>query len=555
MDIHAKFIMKKVKMYKWTPPPKGTLMLNSYGSVKEERVTYQEMYDLKRGLEHCIQLGQQMIHLGRPTRVQIDWLQTVTFSNLPEEFIVFIERDAKGDWCIRIWCNWQPPDAGYMLLDSTDNSEGGYGGVIRDHVDVGTCAVCNNGKKKLVSINHHEQSLQLPNYNLATLTLQNQNVPNFPIKGLAEFRKTELQRLHPSNSHDGLFWGGFWYSYGYLCVFYLLDDTASVYFCSSLESLSSLLNLSPTIVGVTLLSFGNGAPDVLATIVSFQGSRAKGVGFNSVLGGATFVSCVVVGVISITMDSQRIVVYKLDFVRDVCFFFLGLSVLLLIMVFGKINLWGALGFTSLYFVYILVVYITHSRWKIDRESELGIPILCSIKNGREKDAGISVLCSRDNESEVIIIDREVLKANGYKEIGENKCFGSKSRVIFANMLYILEFPLYLPRRLTIPIVSEERWCKPFAIALCYYQKESSKTILILFVSGGVVGVVLGILTFVTTQRSSPPKKFLLPWLVGGFLMSVSWSYLTTQELVALLVSCGYILGISPSILGHQREYF
>ncbi|KAF6147973.1 hypothetical protein GIB67_024148 [Kingdonia uniflora] len=244
--------------------------------------------------------------------------------------------------------------------------------------------------------------------------------------------------------------------------------------------------------------------------MSFQGFGAKGVGFNSVLGGATFVSCVVVRVISITMDSRRMAIYKLNFVRDVCFFFLGLSVLLVIMVFEKINLWGALGFTSLYFVYILVVYITHSRWKIDRESELGIPILCSIKNGREKDAGIPVLCSRDNESEVIFIDREVLEANGYKEIGENECFGSKSRVILANLLYILEFPLYLPRRLTIPVVSEERWCKLFAVALCCYQKESSKTILILFVSGGVVGVVLGILTFVTTQSSSPPKKFLLP---------------------------------------------
>ncbi|KAF6134232.1 hypothetical protein GIB67_010031 [Kingdonia uniflora] len=341
-----------------------------------------------------------------------------------------------------------------------------------------------------------------------------------------------------------------------LVLFYLLGDTASVYFCSSLESLSTLLKLSPTIAGVTLLSFGNGAPDVFASIVSFQGSGAKGVGFNSVLGGATFVSCVVVGVISIVMGSRRIAVYKLDFVRDVCFFFLGLSVLLLIMIFGKINLWGALGFTSLYFVYILVVYITHSRWKIDRESELGIPILSSI----EKHAGIPVLCSRDKESEVIIIDREVFEANGYKEIGENESFGSKSRVTFANLLYILEFPLYLPRRLTIPVVSEEKWSKPFAVisvtlapvllvALCCYQKESSKTILVLFVSGGVVGVILGILTFVTTQSSSPPKKFLLPWLVGGFVMSVSWSYLTAQELVALLVSCGYILGISPSILG------
>ena len=32
-------------------------------------------------------------------------------------------------------------------------------------------------------------------------------------------------------------------------------------------------------------------------------------------------------------------------------------------------------------------------------------------------------------------------------------------------------------------------------------------------------------------------------------MSVTWSYITAQELVGLLVSLGYICGISPSILG------
>ncbi|KAF6159496.1 hypothetical protein GIB67_032267 [Kingdonia uniflora] len=90
------------------------------------------------------------------------------------------------------------------------------------------------------------------------------------------------------------------------------------------------------------------------------------------------------------------------------------------------------------------------------------------------------------------------------------------------------------------VVGEER--ETYAT---YWAKQTSEEL--------YLGV--GILTFVTTQSSSPPKKFLLPWLVGGFVMSMSRSYLTAQELVALLVSCGYILGISPSILGHQREYF
>ncbi|MCE3214771.1 sodium/calcium exchanger protein [Datura stramonium] len=94
-----------------------------------------------------------------------------------------------------------------------------------------------------------------------------------------------------------------------------------------------------------------------------------------------------------------------------------------------------------------------------------------------------------------------------------------------HFLAALELPLYLPRRLTIPVVREESWSKPMAT----YSRN--------------VAFLLCLL------KSSPPKKCLLIWLLGGFLMSTTWTYILAQELVSLLVSFGYILGINPSILG------
>ena len=48
-------------------------------------------------------------------------------------------------------------------------------------------------------------------------------------------------------------------------LFYLLGDTAEEYFCPTVAKISSLLKLSPSTAGVTLLAFGNGKERSLRT--------------------------------------------------------------------------------------------------------------------------------------------------------------------------------------------------------------------------------------------------------------------------------------------------
>ncbi|KAL2335123.1 hypothetical protein Fmac_016336 [Flemingia macrophylla] len=335
-----------------------------------------------------------------------------------------------------------------------------------------------------------------------------------------------------------------------LVLFYLLANTTSEYFCPSLESLSKLLRLSPTIAGVTLLSLGNGACDVFSSLVSFQGSGTRSIGFNTVLGGVSFVSCVVVGSVSIATRKRGVQVVKSAFVRDVYFLLLVILTLFGILVYGRINVLGAIGFTLMYAVYVVIVYVSSTRWK-----EGG--------GGGDAESGSISSCRNDLSLSVPLLKKGPIDCveNGAQNIETQYCYLRYSMCRVS--LFILEMPLYLPRRLTIPIVCEDRWSKVCAVSSAilspvllsflwrspYNGNSDFSKNLIAYGIGLLVGIIFGVTAFFTTKMSGPPKKCLFPWLAGGFVMSVTWSYIIAQELVGLLVSIGYICRISPSILG------
>lgn len=82
--------------------------------------------------------------------------------------------------------------------------------------------------------------------------------------------------------------------FGCIC-FYLMSDTANKYLSQGLTNISDKLNLSQNLAGVTLLAIGNGANDVVSSIIASHGEDSEGldVAIAALLGGGLFVSCLV----------------------------------------------------------------------------------------------------------------------------------------------------------------------------------------------------------------------------------------------------------------------
>ncbi|KAL3623578.1 hypothetical protein CASFOL_032394 [Castilleja foliolosa] len=363
-----------------------------------------------------------------------------------------------------------------------------------------------------------------------------------------------------------------------LALFYLLGNTAADYFCYSLEKLSGLLKLPPTVAGVTLLPLGNGAPDVFASIAAFVGTDSGEVGLNSVLGGAVFVTCIVVGVVSLCVAEKDIKIDKRCFFRDVGFFLVSLVSLLIILVVGKVSVGGAIAFVLIYIVYALFVVggeIVRKHGRRLKTLGLAIPLLPVTGDESVDEDGFLSNGSNDGvphllphwmwASHVAVFSNEVARTG---ECEKPKCLwgwndndnNSESQSYFSCscLCSLLELPLSIPRRLTIPIVEEERWSKNYAVASAFFapillsfiwsSSGDHRARGIVFIFGALVGCTFGLLAVVYTKSDHPPRKFLLPWVLGGFLMSIVWFYIVANELVALLVALGVILKIKPSVL-------
>lgn len=167
---------------------------------------------------------------------------------------------------------------------------------------------------------------------------------------------------------------------------YTLSSTADVYLSPALETMTTKFRLSDSLAGVTLLAFGNGAPDVFSSISAAKDSNSDGKldavkPLSIVLGGTFFItSCVVflsVRAANLNEDPngppiRMIKVTPRYFIRDVVFYMITCIYLLTVMLaVGYFDIFLAIGLLLIYAIYVVVVVVqSNMGTKTENEQEV-----------------------------------------------------------------------------------------------------------------------------------------------------------------------------------------
>ncbi|XP_030621985.1 mitochondrial sodium/calcium exchanger protein [Chanos chanos] len=351
-------------------------------------------------------------------------------------------------------------------------------------------------------------------------------------------------------------------------LFLVLGLIASDFFCPNLSAISSTLQLTHNVAGVTFLALGNGAPDVFSAIAAFSQPRTAGLAIGALFGAGIFVTTVVAGSVALV---KPFTVASRPFLRDVIFYMAAVFWTFLILYKGHIVLGEALGYLSLYGVYVFVVVLSTYIYNRQKRSPNGpvhstedVPVFQS--DDSYDDNPVRSIQAQDEEYQPLLAFTESTTQIFLSSINpvDQRQWRRKSWAWKA--LKVLKCPLEVLLLLTVPVVDADRedrnWNRPLN---CLHLITSPLVCVLTFNSGAyglyliegefpvwaltaLIGLFLaGIVFFTTSNEERPPYHFLFSLL--GFVVSALWINTVASEVVSLLHMMGVVFRLSNTVLG------
>ncbi|GBF97359.1 Ca2+:cation antiporter family [Raphidocelis subcapitata] len=140
-------------------------------------------------------------------------------------------------------------------------------------------------------------------------------------------------------------------------TFGFLLTAAERFFCPALEYIADRLKLPPAVAGATLLSFGNGAPDVFTMLAAVKQMDlpAIGMALSEPVGGGLFTSNVVfAAVVLLSTRSHQVQVHPAFIMKDLAFYLFALVSILVAISDSKVEWYEASLLALSYVAYVAV---------------------------------------------------------------------------------------------------------------------------------------------------------------------------------------------------------
>ncbi|CAK9795769.1 Mitochondrial sodium/calcium exchanger protein [Anthophora quadrimaculata] len=385
-----------------------------------------------------------------------------------------------------------------------------------------------------------------------------------------------------------------------LYLFLILGTTADNFFCPSLAVIASVLRLSDSIAGVTILAFGNGAPDIFTSIVS--GSEEGIIMFTELIGAGVFVTAIIAG--SVAMVKPFRVPLK-PLMRDACFYIVSVCWISYVVRDETVYLWEAFSFVFFYIFFIMVVVIMQIYDNREKRLTSRIPsasdpdILRTYLANKDTavipripvrtrafglktklDVAIATELERDRKRTIMSPTEELEEE---EDDDDEKETYDRPKGLFKEFLYdinpidkrdwleanrifkfilIIRAPVMFLLQLFIPLVNTTAAKRGWSKLLNCFQLCVTPTMALFLLNAWrahfgpvsvvpiflLVGTVIGVIVFLMTHVDRVPK-FHNVFAFLGFLAAMLTVYLVAGEVMAVLQCVGYAFSISDAMLG------
>ena len=302
-----------------------------------------------------------------------------------------------------------------------------------------------------------------------------------------------------------------------ITLFFILSSTSDLFLSTAMVKLIETYNINQNVAAVTLISFGNSAPDVISSLVASENDNIS-FSLGSMMGSGMFITSFVLGLV--VFKGKDIMVNPFMFNKDLGLYLVALIIIIVIGIKKYINLLDSLAFITIYIINVLVAYFQGKKNKSKKTNDENDFINDEDKDKMIRNNDVKDINSNDNinnsnykqielepkNNNIDYFYKEYLNSTFNKDIINKQIIGeikedidkeqetaieiqkAYSQLINENLIlakiffkkkflfdkekkwseipnylkifYILfEFPLTLMRELTIPICENKKWNK------------------------------------------------------------------------------------------------